>query len=100
MSMHITFVARHGMFTARMSSVMGRNIYFCAERYGSPPECLLLASREHDRFFHMVYPQMNSADIDCVLRVLELIFVRDGSMTLSCWTRSDVCYMIACLVTE
>jgi hypothetical protein len=74
----VSFVARHGISTARMSSVIGRGIYFCAERYCSSPEDLLTASRNYNNFFQLVYPQTNLANIDCVTRVLELVFVRDG----------------------
>jgi hypothetical protein len=77
-SLLVSFVACHGINTAWMSSVIGRNIYFCAERYCSSPEDLLAASQNYNNFFQLVYPQTNLADIICVMCVLELIFVHDG----------------------
>jgi hypothetical protein len=74
----VSFVARYRISTARMCSVIGRNIYFCVERYCSSLEDLLTASRNYNNFFQLFYPQTNLADIECVTRVLELMFVRDG----------------------
>jgi hypothetical protein len=83
-----------------MSSVIGRNIYFCAERYCLNPEALMTASRDCNHFSQLVYSQTNAAAIDCAARVLELIFVRDGLLTLGSLTRSDVHEMISRFVTK
>ncbi len=96
----VSFVARHGISTAQMSSIIGRNIYFCAKRYCCSPEDLMAASRNYDSFFNLVYPQTNLADIDRVPRVLEMIFVRDGFFTLRNMSRLDIVEMISSFVTE
>ena len=59
----------------------------------------MTASRNYKNFFQLVYPQTNLADIDCVTRVLELIFVRDGFLTLGNMSRLDIDEMISLLVT-
>ena len=46
----VRFVARHGIFSSRMSSAIGRNIYICAERYRSTPDILMSASRDYNSF--------------------------------------------------
>ena len=60
----------------------------------------MAASRDYNRFVQLVNAQTDSADVDCVMRVLELIFVRDGHFTLDNLSRNDIDELISFLVTE
>jgi hypothetical protein len=69
----VCFVDRHGILTAPMSSITGRNIYFCAKRYCSSPEDLMAASRDYNSFLQLVYTHTNLEDNDRATRIPELI---------------------------
>ena len=58
------------------------------------------ASGDYGFFAKQVFSQLTPADFDCVTRVLELICVRDGHLTLSGFSPNEIDVMISSLLTE
>ena len=94
-------VVHYGVSTARASSIVGRNMYTCALRYGVSCETLMIASSDganlYDQFVHS---HLSLDDRDRVNCALELISVRDGALTLSGFSPDEVDKMLSLLLTD
>jgi hypothetical protein len=95
----VNFVARFGILSGQMDSVVGRNVLNCSLRYNTSIDRILrmeFASRNINRF--VVASQVES-DISAIL--LELLQCRDGSLTLSNdnFNVTDIAAMIDFLCT-
>jgi hypothetical protein len=88
-------VAHYGVLTARTSSVVGRNVHFCAQRYGVNCETLMIASDVVNLYDQFVSSHLSLDDLDCVNCASELISVCDGALTLSGFSPDDVDKMIS-----
>jgi hypothetical protein len=92
-------VAHYGVLTAQTSSVVGRNVHFCAQRYGVNCETLMIASDVVNLYDQFVSSHLSLDDLT-VNCASELISVRDGALTLSGFSPDDVDKMISLLLTE
>ena len=94
----LSFIVRHGVHIQRMKSFIGRNIYFCAERFSVSVDSLCSTSRRDviNRFFRS---RLLEPDITRALQSLELIFVRDDGLQLDYFSKSEVNDFLRCLLT-
>ena len=86
----INFVARHGILYGGMFSLCGRNAMFCANKY-----CFhtndIMQCHLNNNIVKEYYAEMISAeDINTVMFLMELTFVRDGIFSLDGFVRQDI----------
>ena len=84
----VSFVARHGVFHAHMISPIGRNAMRCCYRYNVKLDSVGLLSKSFVNSF--VINTYSAENINTVLLLLELLFVKFHVYTLTCWTDSEI----------
>lgn len=92
-------IVRYGILTARTASVVGRNMHFCALRYGVTIETLM-AELDSADYAQQAYIQLTPDDVARANCASELISVRDGALSLNGFSQADAANMIALLLTE
>ncbi len=95
----LRFIVRHGVYIQLMNSFVGRNIYFCAERFSASVDSLCSTSRR-DSIYRFFRSSLSESDITRALQVLELIFVRDDSSQLVNFSKCEVNDMLSCLLLD
>ena len=85
----LRFIVRHGVHIQRMKSFIGRNIYFCAERFSASVDSLCSTSRR-DVIYRSFCSRLLESDIIRALQSLELIFVRDDCLQLDYFSKCEV----------
>jgi hypothetical protein len=95
----VSSVVRHGLFYARMSSIIGKNIHYCANVFGFSTDNLNSGLISSDIIEKHYVSSLSSLDVNCAGRIFELILVRDGYLVLNGWTLQDINSMIDILLT-
>ena len=95
----VKFVARFGILSGRMDSVVSRNVFNCSLRYNTNVDRILemeFAPQYINRF-----AVASQVDLDISALLLELLQCRDGSLTLSNddFNTTDITAMIDFLCT-
>ena len=93
----VSFVARHGIFHARMLSPIGRNAMRCCFRYNVKLDNIGSLSKSFVQSF--VNNTYTDDVINTVLLLLEILLVKFKFYTLSSWTNSEITEFIALLST-
>lgn len=95
----LRFIVRHGVHIQRMKSFIGRNIYFCAERFSASVDSLCSTSRR-DVIYRSFRSRLLESDIIRALQSLELIFVRDDCLQLDYFSKCEVNDILSSLLTN
>ena len=96
----ISNIARYGVFFYRMMSPLGKNAFHCCNRYGTP---FIEINEVSSAFINQSVELTVEIDLRCrVNLLLELIFIRDRTFTLSPagLTSSEVMELINYLCTS
>jgi hypothetical protein len=93
----VSFVARHGIFHARMLSPIGRNAMRCCFRYNVKLDSIGSLSKSFVQSF--VNSTYTVDIINTVLLLLELLLVKFKFYTLTFWSNSEITEFIALLST-
>ena len=92
----VSAVARYGVYYERMNSHIGQNAFFCCSRYEvADILCVTTCMVSHYVDEH-ISPQLRAS----VLRLLELLFIRDGSFSCSLLSSHDVDELIDFICTS
>jgi hypothetical protein len=95
----LSFVVRHGVHIQRMNSFLGRNIYYCADRFSVSVDSLCSISRR-DVIYRSFRFRLLESDIAQTLQSLELIFVRDDCLRLDFFSKGEVNDILYNLLTN
>ena len=91
----VSAVARYGVYYGRMNSHMGRNAFFCCSRYAVTD----IFSVTRFMISRYVDSQISTQLRASVLSLLELLFIREGALSCSCLTSSEIEQLIDLICT-
>jgi len=92
----VSAVARYGVYYGRMNSHIGRNAFFCCSRY-EVADILYVTRCMVSRYVdEHISPQLRAS----VLRLLELLFIRDGSFSCSLLSPHDTDELVDFICTS
>ena len=94
----VKYVARHGVYFRRMLSPVGRNSLFCCSRFGVHLSDIASINKSFVRahYHSLLSPSLYGT----VYLLLELLFVRFGYFSVSCFTHADIAYAVDCICTS
>ena len=84
----VTYVARHGVYFRRMLSPVGRNSLFCCSRFGVHLSDIVSINKSFVRAHY--HSLLSPSLFRTVYVLLELLFVRFGYFSVSCFSHADI----------
>jgi len=93
----VKFVGRHRVYFRKMLSPVDRSSLFCCLRFEVHLSDIVSINKSFVRARY--HSQLSSSLYRTVCVLLELLFVRFGYFSVSCWSHADIVYAVDYICT-